>query len=194
MASGKGERPASRQQTGADLGTFGVQHDRARDAGFGAQAFHLIDTARMLFMAAMAEVQARNVHPRVEQGAQRVLAIDGGSQRADYLGPACHTSPLRANAGNIESIPVEQCACHQALRRNASSLVALSRRMKIDCIIARILPGRSDHQTSHSLKPLARDQRTNRASPPHFPGARYRFAAFFPNRTLFSSVSEKKTA
>ena len=98
LACGKSDRLASCEQAGADLGAFGVQHDGAGDARFGAQALHPLDTARMLLVAAVAEVQARDVHPCIEQGTQLLLAVDRRPQRADYLGPACHTPPLHALA------------------------------------------------------------------------------------------------
>ena len=79
-------RSTVRKAARADLGPLRVEHDGAGGVHLLAHALHTRDALGMLGMRAVAEVQASNVHARLDKRLDRLVAVDSRTERANDLG------------------------------------------------------------------------------------------------------------
>ena len=88
------------EQAGADLGALGVQQDADGHAELAGDAADALDALVVLLVGAVREVEAGDVHARLDHLAERIVAVAGGTHGADDLGALVHsdlhlTLPLR---------------------------------------------------------------------------------------------------
>ena len=72
---------------GPDLGTLGIEHDGDGQCELGGDAAHALDIVAVVVMAAMAEVEAGDVHTALDETPQDLVTLGGGSHCANDLGP-----------------------------------------------------------------------------------------------------------
>src|SRR5204863_6743977 len=73
---------------GPDLRTLEILQHRDRLAARLRRLAHNGEPARVLRVRAVREIEARDVHPRVDQAAYRLDVVRRGTQRTDDLGVA----------------------------------------------------------------------------------------------------------
>ena len=91
IASGDGDLLVALEQAGADLGALGVEQDANGLAKLGGDATDALDAAVVLLIGAMGEVEAGDVHARLDHLAQDIIVIAGGTHRAYNLGALEHS-------------------------------------------------------------------------------------------------------
>ena len=89
----------------ADLGAFGIEQDGAGAVHFPANLAQAIHARTLLIMRAVREIEAGDIHTRVDQAFERRLAIDGRAKGAHDLRSLCHaaTLPLRFSSHTMEN-------------------------------------------------------------------------------------------
>ena len=83
------------EKTGADLGSLGVEQDAHGHTELLGDALDALHALVVLLVAAVAEVEARDVHARLDHLAQRIVVIARRSHGADDLGSLNQHSKLR---------------------------------------------------------------------------------------------------
>ena len=78
------------KEAGANLGTLGVEQDAHGDVELAGDALHALHAFMVLFMAAMAEVEAGDVHARKNHLTKDVLVVTRRSHGAYDLGALVH--------------------------------------------------------------------------------------------------------
>ena len=74
------------EQAGADLGALGVEQDADGLADLGGAAAHTLDAALMLLIGAMGEVEAGDVHARLQHLADSLVVVTGRAHGTNDLG------------------------------------------------------------------------------------------------------------
>ena len=89
----------------ADLGAFGIEQDGAGAVHFPANLAQAIHARTLLIIRAVREIEAGDIHTRVDQAFERRLAIDGRAKGAHDLRSLCHaaTLPLRFSSHTMEN-------------------------------------------------------------------------------------------
>ncbi len=90
VAGGDGDLLMTLEQARADLGALGVEQDAHRGVELARDAPDALDAPMVLVVRAMGEVEAGDVHPRLDHLAKRLVIIAGGTHRADDLGAFVH--------------------------------------------------------------------------------------------------------
>ena len=74
------------EQTGADLGALGVEQDADGLANLGGAATDALDATLVLLVGAVGEVEAGDVHARLDHLANGLVVVTGGTHGANNLG------------------------------------------------------------------------------------------------------------
>ena len=96
------------EQAGADLGALGVEQDAHGGAELPGDALDALHAHMVLLVAAVAEVEAGDVHARLHHLAQRIVVIARRSHGADDLGSLNQHSKLRSLQQQLAGLP---CSC-----------------------------------------------------------------------------------
>ena len=105
VARHKLHRLMARQLARADLRAFRIEQDGAGAVHFAANLAQAVHTSTLLIMRAVREIEAGDIHARVDQTFERRLAIDGRAKGAHDLRSLCHaaTLPLRFASHILEN-------------------------------------------------------------------------------------------